>query len=94
MKTFLHLAAIKDSSIFNEILRKGIIDVNSEDENGETPLMIACRYKKVENVKLLFDENNLDYLQYNKKGESALKIVFEPYVKPIQDRNIYFQQLL
>ena len=94
MKTFLHLAAKEDSSIFIEILRKGVIDINSEDIDGNTPLMIACQYKNTEIVELLFKENNLDFLHCNKNGQDALKIVFGPDIQPVHDKNIYLQQLL
>lgn len=54
-KTYLHLAAHKAP------------DINSMDQFGMTPLMIACKYKKRENIELLFKFSNLDYLQCNEK---------------------------
>lgn len=66
-KTYLHLAAHKAPDIFIEFLNKNIIDINSMDHFGMTPLMIACKYKKRENIELLFKFSNLDYLQCNEK---------------------------
>lgn len=41
---------------------------------GETPLMIAARYKTCDIITKLFDINELDYLHTNLKGENVLDI--------------------
>ena len=93
-ENYLHLAAYQDPKIFKEFLNKNIFDINSKDPYGMTPLMIACKFKKRENVELLFKYDNLDYLSCNKNGDDALKIVFGPDINSITDRDSYYQKLI
>ncbi|KAK8840572.1 hypothetical protein M9Y10_030782 [Tritrichomonas musculus] len=75
-QTYLHLAArCNDKNILNEIIKLNIIDVNSTDDLGETPLMEACKYNRLKNVHLLFQIKELNYLYHNNLGEDAIKIV-------------------
>lgn len=49
----------------NHLTHNNSQDINSKDQFGMIPLMLACEYKKRENVELLFKFSNLDYLQCN-----------------------------
>lgn len=51
------------SEISKYLLDFNVIDINSVDNEGKTPLFYAC-------VKLLFEYDNLDL---NNKGKDALK---------------------
>ena len=54
-----------------------MIDINSVNELGDTPLFEACKSKSIRNINLLFKRENLDYLHCNNKGECALDIVVQ-----------------
>lgn len=74
------MAAKSDKKeILSLFLDKKLIDINVTDDLGETPLMDACRYERVENIELLFEMDDLDYLHCNKNGEDALKIVLQMF---------------
>lgn len=74
-QTYLHLAAIcKDNNILSELLKLNLIDINSIDDLGETPLMEACKYNRIGNIRELFFMDDLDYLYCNYEGEDAIKI--------------------
>ncbi|KAK8836079.1 hypothetical protein M9Y10_040035 [Tritrichomonas musculus] len=98
--TFFHLAAIsKSSSILNEFIEKDVIDINSTDDLGETPLMYASRFRRKKNVKRLFEVENLDFLHANNEGKDALQITVEfsgDQNEPpkITDKNLYCRTLL
>ena len=99
-KTYLHLAArLNNSDILTQLLRYKKIDINATDNNGETPLMEACRFGKFKNIEALFKIDNLDYLHINKNGDDALKIV-EHYIKSDKidlkenTKELYFKALM
>ena len=74
--TYLHLAAQnKDSLILSLILEKNEIDINAVNEQGNTPLIEACKSQCIDNINLLFKKDNLDYLHCNKDGKDALGII-------------------
>lgn len=63
--SYLHLAAdLQTPDILSAILYINIIDVNCEDSLGETPLFKAVRNKSIENIKLLFECEELEYEDY------------------------------
>ncbi|KAK8872183.1 hypothetical protein M9Y10_007947 [Tritrichomonas musculus] len=97
-KTFLHLASMSSNSlILKEFLDKNLIDINVTDDFGETPLMDACRFNRVDNVSLLFKEESLDYLHRNKSGQDALEIIQDPWQKSfilIKNKDDYCFELL
>ena len=73
--TYLHLAAYEGNErIFINLMNLNIIDINSVDANGETPLLIAARKLNIVIIQNLFLDDNLDYTHCNKKGDDAIKI--------------------
>ena len=73
--TFLHLAVISSSSILNQFLIRNVIDVNVKNSLSETPLIIACKNRKKDCIRMLFQEDDLDYLHKNNEGKNALDII-------------------
>ena len=77
--SYLHIAAkfdlLYNAPILNLLLNTNMIDINSVNDNGETPLMIACKAKNCSVIDLLFQKDNLDYLHCDKNGNDALRIV-------------------
>jgi len=72
-ETPLHILAArsKDVELVNYFLEKG--NVNTIDENGNTPFLNAASRNNLEMVTLLFKQVK-DVNQVNKKGESALAL--------------------
>ena len=74
-QTFLHVAAMSRKSEFlRELMNIDSIDVNSVDDDGNTPLIFAVKNMRSENIKILFTNNNLDYLKTNNNGVSVLTL--------------------
>lgn len=93
--TYLHLAASKNVYVLRRILNKKYFDVNVTNDLGETPLIIACRFRQKENINCLFEEKNLDYLHHDKSGKTALNIVFPESINfQITDKYQYRDLLL
>ena len=73
--TYLHVAAhSKSLNNLNVVLSQNMIDVNSVDKNGDTPLIYAVRAQRDKNVIDLFKNENLDYAHKNNDGDDALNI--------------------
>ncbi|KAK8894590.1 hypothetical protein M9Y10_023026 [Tritrichomonas musculus] len=73
--SYLHLAAQnKNSEILSLLLEKNKIDVNSVNEQGDTPLIEACKAKCIGNIKVLFKRDDIDFNHCNKDGKDALDI--------------------
>ncbi|KFA49192.1 hypothetical protein S40293_07198 [Stachybotrys chartarum IBT 40293] len=53
--TVLHIAACSDPEILELVIKRGGINVNSVDENGQTPLHIAALWGADENIWLFRD---------------------------------------
>lgn len=51
------------------------IDVNVQDYIGETQLITACRFNNSENINLLSQNKNLDYLHCNNNSDDVAKII-------------------
>ncbi|KAK8892326.1 hypothetical protein M9Y10_029552 [Tritrichomonas musculus] len=104
--TFFHLAAIKENSSFlKEFIKYDEKDINSTDDQGETPLMYAARFYRADNIKLLFECNDLDYRRCNNNNKDAVEIITgedNPFARnqdqrfeaKINDRYLYLQLLL
>lgn len=95
-KSYLHFAArLDDPTILLQLLGKKEIDVNAEDDNGDTPLMESCRFNKSKIIEALFQRDDLNYLHVNKNGEDALKIVNKEYKTQEKfTKNDYFKALM
>ena len=60
--SYLHLAIILNRiKIVKELLTRNLVDVNARDSKDKTPLMEACKYKRIECIKLLFEKPDLNY---------------------------------
>lgn len=77
--SYLHIAAsFTNINTFQYLLDLNQFDMNSTNNDGETPLFYACKSKNVAIVDLLFSSiNDLDYLHCNKNGLDALSIVIK-----------------
>lgn len=57
-------------------LLKDKVNINTTNELGQTPLMLACRYNKMEVVKYLLESDDLEEKanvnKYDNKGKNAL----------------------
>lgn len=74
--TYLHLAAAQiNPVILQDLLNTNEFNVNVTNDIGETPLMIACKCKNINNIKRLFLQNDLDYLHQDNLGRDALEII-------------------
>ena len=74
--TYLHLAAsAKNMKIFKEIIDLNAIDINSSDDQGETPLFYAARSRNGSSVQQLFLRENLDFAHKNNAGMDVIKCV-------------------
>lgn len=75
-QTYLHVAAqLNNPLILRLLLDNNIININSTDDDGNTPLMVAAAARLIENIKELFKQDNLDFLHVNNKGQNALKLI-------------------
>lgn len=73
MGTALTAAVFKGYTDITEILLKNKADANLPDEQGNTPLMIACQFKNETLVKLLLQYGALKDLK-NKSGQTAFEM--------------------
>lgn len=99
-KSYLHIAArSKNSDILKEFITDKLIDINATDECDENVLMEAARFNRLENVQLLSQVDDLDYLHRNNEGNDTIEILLnivdsfdeEPEVKTRDD---YFNTLI
>ncbi|CAF1570341.1 unnamed protein product, partial [Rotaria sordida] len=76
--TILHFAAagMIDTSECVELLIKAGLDVNSKDQRGNTPLMVACFFNKPRILKTLLSANG-DLTIKNNEGKDAVAICDE-----------------
>lgn len=75
-QTYLHVAAqLNNPLILRLLLDNNIININSTDNDGNTPLMVAAAARLIENIKELFKQDDLDFLHVNNKGQNALKLI-------------------
>lgn len=80
------------------LVERNVIDINSADELGETPLFEACRYKQIKNIEYLATLNTVDYNHCNNEGDDILKIMKKllnkNYDFDITDKDDYFVALM
>ena len=96
--TYLHIAAAftNDSKAFDFLLKTNLFDINSINDKGETPLMIACKARNLQAINLLFENNNLDYLHCDENGIDALNILnpFTSYKDVKQSKEAYHKKIV
>ena len=68
-------ATAKNMKIFKEIIDLNAIDINSSDDQGETPLFYAARSRNGSSVQQLFLRENLDFAHKNNAGMDVIKCV-------------------
>lgn len=73
--TYLHLAATCGTDILGMLLGLNVFDINARYSRNDTPLMLACKYDLDENIKLLFQNDKLDFRCKNDNNKDALQIV-------------------
>ena len=56
------------------LLNTGQCDVKSPNENGSTPLHLACYQGKLDRVTLLLDTQQCDMTSQNKDGNTPLHV--------------------
>lgn len=71
-----------DKNNFNiaKLLIENSADINTQDKNGKTPLILccSCEYYNIEIIKLLLDNNadvNMPMLCWDNKGRNALMYI-------------------
>ena len=69
------------------------IDINYKDKNGETPLLMATRFRNLEMVKLLL-ENGANADNTNNFGTTPLRIVLDSDIRPKEDDFKFVELLL
>ena len=98
-KTFLHIAARSNNSeILKDLVKENVIDVNSCDEYGETPLFEACRFNQLKSIEYFATLSTVDYNHCNNDEKDALTISMELLDKnsdnEIKTREDYFKKLI
>ena len=68
MFLFLTLTA----GILKLLLEKSMMDPHSKNNDGDTPLHLACRVKNLKAVQLLVREPRYNPLEKNSRGDTAL----------------------
>jgi len=66
-----------DEYLDKESDRELDIDINIKNNNGDTALMIAVRFKNATIVKMLLHQEDIDKNSKNKEGKSAFDIAWE-----------------
>lgn len=82
-KTILHIAVEnekRDKGIINTIIEKSGLDIDVEDDNGNTPLHIAAQKEYELGIKMFIDLG-CDPTQPNKTGRTAFSMV-NPSIAP------------
>ena len=71
----MHYAAACEGPGPLEYLLKNGIDTRERDQSKNTPLMIACKYGRIKNVKLLIENELISNIDCkNKENNSAIHI--------------------
>ena len=56
----------------NEVNTESVSDINARDENGNTPLMLACQEKNIKEVEELLQHPDIDVNAQSQQGNTAL----------------------
>lgn len=98
--TYLHLAAKnKNNAIIEKILSQNVININEPNCQGDTPLLVATKENLKENVKSLFQYQDLDFGYRNFEGKDAIDIAcnscaFGALTDHPESKESYFNALL
>uniref|UniRef100_A0A8C8DZH7 Ankyrin repeat and FYVE domain containing 1 n=1 Tax=Oryzias sinensis TaxID=183150 RepID=A0A8C8DZH7_9TELE len=74
-QTALHLAAQQDLATICSVLLENSIDFAAEDENGNNALHLAVMHGRLNNVRVLLTESNVDAEAFNLRGQSPMHIL-------------------
>lgn len=98
--TYLQLAARSNKpEILKEFLDKKLIDINLTNDVGENVLFEACRFGLIQNVEILADVDNIDYLHRNNEGIDSVEFLissvdYHKAIPEIKDKESYFKALI
>ncbi|MEQ2176103.1 hypothetical protein GOODEAATRI_024633, partial [Goodea atripinnis] len=74
-QTALHLAAQQDQATICSVLLENGIDFAAEDENGNNALHLAVMQGRLNNVRTLLTESNIDAEAFNLRGQSPMHVL-------------------
>uniref|UniRef100_A0A673GLR6 Ankyrin repeat and FYVE domain containing 1 n=1 Tax=Sinocyclocheilus rhinocerous TaxID=307959 RepID=A0A673GLR6_9TELE len=74
-QTALHLAAQLDLSTICSVLIENGVDFAAVDENGSNALHLAVMQGRLNNVRALLTESNIDAEAYNLRGQSPMHVL-------------------
>lgn len=80
----------KDINVVRDLIDSKKIDINAQNDNGYTALMLACKVNCIQSVELLLKNNaNIEFYSKSSFYQTALDIAVEYY-----DRSIIVDMLL
>uniref|UniRef100_A0AAR2JTP3 FYVE-type domain-containing protein n=1 Tax=Pygocentrus nattereri TaxID=42514 RepID=A0AAR2JTP3_PYGNA len=74
-QTALHLAAQQDLATICSVLLENGVDFAAVDENGNNALHLAVMQGRLNNVRALLTESNIDAEAYNLRGQSPMHVL-------------------
>lgn len=74
-QTALHLAAQQDLATICSVLLENGVDFTAEDENGNNALHLAVMHGRLNNVRVLLTESNIDAEAFNLRGQSPMHVL-------------------
>uniref|UniRef100_A0A671RV37 Rabankyrin-5-like n=1 Tax=Sinocyclocheilus anshuiensis TaxID=1608454 RepID=A0A671RV37_9TELE len=74
-QTALHLAAQQDLSTICSVLIENGVDFAAVDENGNNALHLAVMQGRLNNVRALLTESNIDAEAFNLRGQSPMHVL-------------------
>ncbi|XP_077403637.1 rabankyrin-5 [Vanacampus margaritifer] len=74
-QTALHLAAQQDLATICSVLLENGIDFAAEDENGNNALHLAVMHGRLNNIRSLLTESNVDAEAFNLRGQSPMHVL-------------------
>ncbi|XP_010895334.1 rabankyrin-5 isoform X2 [Esox lucius] len=74
-QTALHLAAQQDLATICSVLLENGVDFSAVDENGNNALHLAVMQGRLNNVRALLTESNIDAEAFNLRGQSPMHVL-------------------
>uniref|UniRef100_A0AAY4E3Y7 Ankyrin repeat and FYVE domain containing 1 n=1 Tax=Denticeps clupeoides TaxID=299321 RepID=A0AAY4E3Y7_9TELE len=74
-QTALHLAAQQDLATICSVLLENGVDFAAVDENGSNVLHLAVMHGRLNNVRVLLTESNVDAEAYNLRGQTPMHVL-------------------